>query len=108
MSFIQANDSDSGVYGSVSYSIQSGNQNGLFHLDKFSGIVTVYKSLMGDAGNEAIMLISASDNNGAPPSNPSVNTATLHIYVIGDVQTGILSIEAAAHYIYSHVHEYER
>ena len=92
----------------MSYSIKSGNQNGLFHLDKFSGIVTVYKSLMGDAGKKTKMIISANDNNGAPPSNPSVNTAVLHIYVIGDAQTGLLSIEAAAHYIYSHIYEYER
>ena len=69
--------------------------------------MTLYKSLIGDAGNVRKLLISAVDNNGATPSNPSTNKATLHIYIIGNEQTGIVSIETAA-YIYDQLQLIER
>ena len=92
----------------MSYKIESGNDNGLFHLDRQSGIVTVYKSLMGDAGNVTKISISAVDNNGAIPSNPSTNKAILHIYVIGNEQTGIVSIETTVVYLYGQLQFIER
>ena len=92
----------------MSYSIESGNKNGLFHLDKQSGFVTVYKSLMGDAGNVSKMIIIAKDNNGIVPSNPSTNKATLDVYIIGDDQTGIVLIETTAEYLHSHLYFLER
>lgn len=88
--------------------IESGNKNGLYHLDRKTGIVTVYKSLIGDAGNVTKLRIIAYDNNGIAPSNPSINKAMLHIYVIGDEQTGIVLIQTISAYLYSNIPLFER
>ncbi|KAL4230834.1 condensed mesenchymal cell proliferation [Mactra antiquata] len=75
---VQASDEDSGLYGVVTYSIVSGNEDGKFVIDSDSGTISVYSNL--PAGERVYrLIISAVDGGG----QSALQQAEVYISVTG-------------------------
>lgn len=85
------------------YQIASGNEEQLVKIEKQSGFIRVYKSLVGDAGKTITLSVTANDNNGLAFSNKATNNAIVRIHIIGDEQTGIVSMGTSADYLHENI-----
>ncbi|ESO98121.1 hypothetical protein LOTGIDRAFT_174335 [Lottia gigantea] len=74
---VQAQDQDSGFFGDVLYTIETGNSQGYFDIDRTSGVISLAKSLP-NVERTYQLLIQASDGDGVESTNP----ATVIISVI--------------------------
>ena len=72
-------------------------------IEKQSGFIRVYKSLVGDAGKTITLSVTANDNNGLALSNKAINNAIVRIYIIGDEQTGIVTMGTSADYLHENL-----
>ncbi len=90
------------------YDITSGNNEKLFEIEKRSGKIKVYKSLVSDVDKVVTLFVSANDNGGLVPNHKSVNSAKILVYIIGDDKIGIISIGSSANYLHQQVAELER
>jgi protocadherin Fat 4 len=59
-----AGDADSGLYGTVRYSISAGNSEGHFAIDSFTGVVTTTQSLDFETTSSYTLTVTAQDQNG--------------------------------------------
>ncbi|XP_075458244.1 protocadherin Fat 2 [Ascaphus truei] len=74
---VQATDKDQGVNAMIQYSIQSGNTEGFFTIDTYTGVITIEKTLAPPTKNHFTMTITATDQ-GIPYLQ---DTATVHVQV---------------------------
>ncbi|CAD5125875.1 DgyrCDS14066 [Dimorphilus gyrociliatus] len=61
---VRANDKDTGYYGLVTYSIKSGNINGLFVIDKYTGVVKLTRDISHLSLDSFALEIACQDGGG--------------------------------------------
>ncbi|XP_012946080.1 protocadherin Fat 1, partial [Aplysia californica] len=80
---LAASDPDLGSSGQLTFSVVSGNEDGVFDLDPHSGNLTLAKSLNYELTTEYTLLLKVTDHSLPPASSP---VATLHVHVINEVE----------------------
>ncbi|XP_013415882.1 LOW QUALITY PROTEIN: cadherin-related tumor suppressor-like, partial [Lingula anatina] len=76
---VTANDQDQGVNGQVSYSIESGNEDGVFSLDPGTGDIKVAGQLDRETNSTYTLIVNAEDSADSPSFTA---TATVRITVL--------------------------